>query len=61
MDTQLVWMIVLPATAECIVAEVIPPMTTEAGLDLASTLANIFGAYLEGAIYAVEREVVQFV
>lgn len=49
-------MIVLPATAECLIAEVLPTARTEAGLDVASSLANIIGAYLEGLLYAVERE-----
>lgn len=56
MDTRVVWMIVLPATAECLIAEVLPTARTEAGLDVASSLANIIGAYLEGLLYAVERE-----
>eukprot|EP00041_Stephanoeca_diplocostata_P002635 m.28710 g.28710 ORF g.28710 m.28710 type:complete len:346 (-) comp13627_c0_seq3:40-1077(-) len=56
LDVQLVWSIILPATAECVISEFLPVASTQHGLDIASTSANIFGAYLEGALFGMERQ-----
>eukprot|EP00040_Diaphanoeca_grandis_P044516 m.271170 g.271170 ORF g.271170 m.271170 type:complete len:382 (+) comp93720_c0_seq1:190-1335(+) len=55
LDTRLVWQIILPAAAECTIAEVIPMAKSETGIDLASSLANIVGAYVAGILLAVEH------
>mmetsp|Transcript_8429 Transcript_8429/g.21535 ORF Transcript_8429/g.21535 Transcript_8429/m.21535 type:complete len:356 (+) Transcript_8429:373-1440(+) len=53
---EVIWMVLLPATAECLIAEFLPHATSEVGIDLASTAANTLGAFLEGLLYGVERQ-----
>eukprot|EP00035_Acanthoeca_spectabilis_P012284 m.219358 g.219358 ORF g.219358 m.219358 type:complete len:349 (-) comp15580_c0_seq1:6464-7510(-) len=41
---------------EVLITEFLPHIKSEAGIDVASTTANILGGYLEGLLYGIERQ-----